>query len=118
METKNKYTFEEVGNRLPFDVPENYFEEFAVRMEVLTGNQKVPVKRMAHSWMYMAAMFVGLFIIGNVLLQVFKSNRIKHTEAYEAYLLSQLDESVYYDYYFTEVAYWEDGLQNDTDNQQ
>jgi hypothetical protein len=114
METKNKYSFEDAGNRLPFEVPENYFNEFAARMEELTGNQKVPVKRMARPWLYMAAMFVGLFLIGNILLQVFKTNRINHTEAYEAYLLSQLDESVYYDYYFTEVAYWDDDPQNGT----
>ncbi len=114
MEANTKYSLKDAGTRLPFDVPENYFDEFVVQMEQLTGNQKVPIKRMAHSWLYMAAMFIGLFFVGNILLQVFKTNRINHAEDYEVYLLSQLDESVYYDYYFSEVAYLDDTTQETT----
>ena len=60
-------------------------------------------------WMYMAAMFVGVLLIGNVLLQVHRDNTLEQAENYDAYVLSQLDQSLYYDYYFSEV-----GIQDET----
>lgn len=106
MKTTNRYTLEQVGKRIPFDVPSTYFDEFSQRIESITTGQKVPFRKMMKPWMYMAAMFTGLLITGNVLLQVHKNKNIQlqQAEAYEAYLLSQVDESVYYDYYFEEVA--------------
>jgi len=103
METENKNIISETGTKLPFKVPENYFDEFAERMDGLTSLQKTPIKRLIKPWIYMAAMFTGLLLAGNILFQVHKYNNIQHTEEYEMYLLSQLDESLYYDYYFAEV---------------
>jgi hypothetical protein len=104
METKNKYSLNQIGNRNPFEVPENYFEEFAVHMDELIVPKETPLIRMMKPWLYMAAMFTGLLLVGNVLLQSHKSSQLqRQSEAYDAYLMSQLDESIYYDYYFTEV---------------
>lgn len=104
MEAKTKYSLNDSGKRIPFEVPENYFEDFAVRIGTMTTGKQVPVKRMIKPWIYMAAMFTGLLLMGNVLLNVHKSRVNQQNEAYEVYLMSQLDESVYYDYYLSTVA--------------
>jgi hypothetical protein len=104
METKNTYKFDEMEPKLPFTVPENYFEDFAARMEEQLTPRSVTVKRMMKPWLYMAAMFVGLLVIGNILLQVHRTNTLEQDEQYEAYVLSQLDQSLYYEYYFDEVG--------------
>lgn len=105
MEPTKRYSLEEAGNRVPFEVPENYFEDFAARMESLTAPQRVPLKRMMKPWMYMAAMFTGLLLAGNLFFQLYQSRSIQQeSEAYEVYLMSQLDESVYYDYYLSSVG--------------
>lgn len=111
METKTTNNFEKAGNRIPFDVPENYFEEFAARIDTLTGERHTPFKRMLKPWLYMAAMFTALLFAGNVLLNIHKSNRLEQSEDYEAYLISQLNESAYYDYYFSVVAASEEATQ-------
>ena len=105
MEPTKRYTLEEAGHRIPFEVPDNYFEEFASRMESLTSDKRVPFTRMMKPWFYMAAMFVGLLFAGNIFFQLHKSqNKLQDAEAYEVYLMSQLDEAVYYDYVLSSVA--------------
>ena len=89
--------------RLPFSVPENYFEEFAAQLEEKIAPERTPMRRMMKPWLYMAAMFVGLLVLGNVILQVHRNNTVEQAENYEAYLMSQLDQSLYYDYYFSET---------------
>lgn len=105
MEPTKRYSLEETGNRIPFEVPDNYFEEFSARIEAMTATQRVPLKRMIKPWIYMAAMFTGLLLAGNIVFQLHQSKSIQRdSEAYEVYLMSQLDESVYYDYYLSSVG--------------
>lgn len=91
------------GNRIPFQVPENYFENFALEMESKIGNQQLTVKRLMSPWMYMAAMFVGLLVVGNVLFSVYKDNQKKHNEMYELYVTSQVDDSALMEYYYNSL---------------
>jgi archaellum biogenesis protein FlaJ (TadC family) len=116
MEAKTKYSLKDSGTRIPFEVPENYFEDFASRIEAMTIDQQVPVKRMLKPWIYMAAMFTGLLLMGNIVLNVHKSRVNQQNEAYEMYLMSQLDESVYYDYYLSSVTAGDESAQTDALN--
>jgi hypothetical protein len=91
------------GNKIPFQVPENYFENFALEMDSKIGSQQLTVKKLMSPWMYMAAMFVGLLVLGNVLFSVYRDNQKKHTEMYELYVASQLDDSALTEYYYNSM---------------
>ena len=91
------------GNRIPFQVPENYFENFAVEMDSKIGSQQLSLKRVMSPWLYMAAMFVGLLVLGNVLFSVYRDNQKKHTEMYEMYVASQTDDSALMEYYYNSI---------------
>lgn len=104
METKSNKNLQETGNRIPFAVPDQYFENFALEMDSRISSQTVSVKRLVKPWIYMAAMFVVLLVMGNVLYSVYKDNRQQQSEMYEVYLMSQLDGSVLYDYYLSETS--------------
>lgn len=96
----SEFKLRKTGNRLPYKVPENYFEDFAERMDVYAGSNKISVKKMIRPWMYMAAMFVGLLFMANFFLQNHKSNIASvETDNYDLYMLSHVDESVVADYY-------------------
>ena len=99
MERKPNKLLQECGNKNPFTVPENYFEEFAAGMDARVTSNQVTLKRLVKPWMYMAAMFVGLFLMGNVFYSIYQQNRNNDTDLYEMYLTSQIDQSVVFDYY-------------------
>lgn len=103
MNNDNKNILKETGKRLPFTVPEDYFENFALQFE---QNQmvvkKVSFRKIAMPWIYMAAMFTGLLLMGNLVYQVYQNNKEENTEMYEMYVMSQLDSSVMIDYYVNE----------------
>lgn len=91
---------EKIGDRNPFAVPENYFEDFATQMETQISAEQVNVKKLFKPWMYMAAMFVGILMMGHVFFAIYKQHQTKkEAELYELYLLSQLDYAVEYDLY-------------------
>ncbi|GAB1415150.1 hypothetical protein MASR2M117_05560 [Paludibacter sp.] len=104
---------EKIGNKIPFDVPEGYFEDFATRFENQISEQPKSSKKMFVPWLYMAAMFVGIFLIGNVIYYInfdksVEPNEISKTndtnDLYEIYLTSQVDQSITYDYYVANYA--------------
>jgi len=99
MKQKNNISLEEVGNRIPFSVPDNYFEDFALQIENQTATAGVSVFKIMKPWLYMAAMFAGIFVIGNVFYSVHQKNIAKNAENYELYMVSQVDESLVYDNY-------------------
>lgn len=108
MEAKTGNKLKEIGNRLPYQVPENYFDSFALEMDARIGATRVSMKKMFAPWMYMAAMFVGLLLLGNVFLSVYKTNKAQNQEMYELYVMSQLDDSVLMDYYYNTANFDED----------
>ena len=99
MEDKKRISFDEIGKELPFKIPENYFEDFASAMEAQIVVKPTSLKRVFKPWMYMAAMFVGLFVIGQVLFTVLKTTNVNTDDNYESYILSQVDETALIDYY-------------------
>ena len=65
MKNKRNISLEEIGKGLPFSVPENYFDQFAIQMERQIGYTN-SYRKILRPWMYMAAMFVGIFIVGGI----------------------------------------------------
>jgi len=102
MKTNKHISLEEIGKELPFSVPENYFEHFASQLEEQIGYKNVSIRRLLKPWMYMAAMFVGILMMGQVFYTVYQNNTVKNADNYESYVLSQVDETALMDYYVDE----------------
>jgi hypothetical protein len=73
MKTK-KQTLADINKNVPFKVPENYFSQFNESiMEALPEKKITPVKpvtlwQKSQTWVYMAAMFLGLFFTMKVIV--------------------------------------------------
>ena len=103
MKNKENILSEKFNAELPFTVPENYFEQFALQMDRHIGLKKLN-HQFIKSWMYIAAMFVGLFIVGEIFYSVNQRDIAKNSENYESYILSQVDESSVMDCYVNEPS--------------
>ncbi len=90
---------EKEAKELAFSVPENYFDQFALQIDKQIGYQHTASRKLLRSWMYVAAMFVGVLIVGQVFYATHKRNLACNEENYESYVLSQVDESSMVDYY-------------------
>jgi hypothetical protein len=99
METKTHKTLQETGNRNPFAVPENYFEDFAAGIDERVASKKLTLRKLLKPWMYMAAMFVGVFLMGNIFYTLYQQNKKQDVDLYDIYVMSQIDQSVVFDYY-------------------
>ncbi|NDV46177.1 hypothetical protein D0T49_03860 [Paludibacter sp. 221] len=104
MNKKKKISLSEINKELPFEVPQGYFDDFASRMIAQTSEQHVPVRRMLKPWLYMAGMFVGILLLGNVVYNAYQNYNSLKTENYERYLLSQVDDVSLIDFYFEEFT--------------
>ena len=100
MDKKDLILKDEATKKLPFSVPENYFNDFSAKIDRQIA-QKTPVKR-RYLWLYSAAaIFVGLLVVG----QVFYSNyrqEAAYMENYETYVLSQVGNNAMY-YYLDDI---------------
>lgn len=73
METK-KHSLADINKNVPFKVPENYFSQFNESiMAALPEKKIIPTKPVtlwdkSKTWVYMAAMFLGLFFTIKVLV--------------------------------------------------
>lgn len=67
MEPNKKFNLNEMDKTLPFKVPENYFEDFAQKMQEQTvfaaPQQNVPLMVKLKPYLYMAASFIVIFSI-------------------------------------------------------
>lgn len=104
MDNKQKISLKDTGKDLPFTVPENYFEDFASQITAQTSEQRVPFRKMAKSWLYMAGLFAGVFLLGNVAYTIYQRNTNLKIENYERYLLSQVDDVALIDFYFEDFS--------------
>lgn len=102
MKDRKHISLDDIGNKLPFTVPENYFKQFTAQIDGQISVKPVPVINLLRPWIYMAAMFVGLFLMGKVSLSVYQNNKIVNAENYEMYVMSQVDEDEMIYYYLTE----------------
>lgn len=100
MKTNRNISLEEmVGKELPFSVPENYFEQFALQIEGQIGYTQRVAHKFIRPWMYAAAVVIGIMVLGPVFYSVYQNQTTVNTENYESYVLSQLDETALIDYY-------------------
>ncbi len=104
MKTKKNISLNDAGNKLPFEVPENYFENFAQQMDEKIMLKSNSSRKFLKPWMYIAASLVGILLAVQIFYSVNKSNATTKEENYESYVLSQVDESSLVDYYVDEPA--------------
>lgn len=100
---ENKYIeILKAGNKRPFTLPENYFDDFAGKMDELIAETPQEIKqRRIRPWMYgVAASLIGIIFLGQVYLSENKNTNMA-AETYDTYILSQVDESSIIDYYLT-----------------
>lgn len=103
MEKRKHISFEKADNKLPFTVPENYFEDFALQMDAQLTVKPVSVIKLLRPWMYFAAMFLGVLFLSRIGYNVYQDkNNTLLAENYDLYILSQVDEAEIIDYYLTE----------------
>lgn len=102
MKAKMK-TLDGIGNRVPYITPDNYFDDFAKKMDEMAHaeSKSFSLRSISRPWIYLAAMFVGMLVVTNILINL---NGKENAEAitYEQYLSSQIDPTVLADYYLSE----------------
>jgi len=99
MEKKKNIAFEEAGRKLPFKVPENYFEQFAANIDSKIARKHVTIFTMIKPWMYVAAILLGVLFISKVGYNIYNNQRITNSENYELYVMSQVGEDEVVDLY-------------------
>lgn len=111
METK-RHTLEDIGNRVPFTVPENYFSE--VNKTIMAN---LPEKEPAviapvtlwdktKPWVYMAAMFFGLFFTIRVLVTTSTPTSIANENFWSDVEISEEEFFDYIEDQFVEESYY------------
>jgi hypothetical protein len=130
---KTKIRLEDINKTDPFKVPDNYFEQFnreiMNRLPAIKTSefQPVPLREKVKPWIYMAAMFVGMFFIIQFLTKNAGNQSTRSSATYDSgmqsatlasdkywstveiteeefyqYLEDQLSEDEYYDYIYNE----------------
>lgn len=89
---------EKIGNRNPFTVPDNYFEQFANNFEAQISIKPVSGFKLLRPWLYMAAMFMGVFFMSKIAFTFYNDKKLAATENYELYVLSQVNDIENIDY--------------------
>ena len=116
MKTTNNQ-LDKIGNRNPFQVPENYFEELTSRImtqlpQKVEENLPISTWDRVKPWIYMAAMFAGIALM----VKVF----VKTPEQSNSGLnISSAEVDDFYEYYENQLAknmYHETIYLVDTDN--
>jgi hypothetical protein len=96
---EQKYNLSNTGNRKPFSVPDNYFEDFASQFESQITLKRVSPIKLMRPWMYMAAMFLGIFALSRLAYNYYSESKIAQAENYELYVLTQLNNIEAIGYY-------------------
>lgn len=104
MNNKPHISLQDIGTELPFSVPDHYFDDLADRMEAATAAQRPTLRHMMKSWLYMAALFAGVLLLGNLAYILYQRNTSLKLENYERYLLSQVDEGALIDFYYEDLT--------------
>ena len=88
------------GKRNPYKVPEGYFEHptFRIPSQAESGSRK---KGRFHSYLIGAAAAALILLVSLPMIWWNHEQELKAQEEYELYLYSQMDESTFYDLYFT-----------------
>lgn len=102
MKNKDHISLETIGKVLPFSIPEGYFDDFALKMDQQMNQKSTFSTKLFRPWMYAAAMFVGIVVVGQIVYNVNQKSALSTTDTYESYVLSQVDETALMDYYVDE----------------
>ncbi|MDR0370303.1 MAG: hypothetical protein LBH80_00385 [Prevotellaceae bacterium] len=102
MKTENHISIDEINRELPFSVPPDYFEQFAQKIDEQIGNRRPPLGKMMTSWLYLAAMFIGVLLLGSLFYSIYQKRFAEKNEMMEMYILSQVKEISMFDYYLTD----------------
>ena len=115
METK-KQTLIDIGNKVPFKVPENYFTQLNDSIMASLPEKEVPEVRKvtmcekSKTWLYMAAMFLGLFFTIKVLTtntqtRTSDSNTASTNISHESYWSDvEISEEEFFEYIETQFV--------------
>ena len=90
------------GNKRPFSIPENYFENFAVEMEKQIAPKKEKTVTVSFivklkPYLYAAAMFALVLLVGDYLVKDYKATTEVAMDQHEL-ILSYLDENTLIEY--------------------
>lgn len=127
METKRK-TLADIDKNVPFKVPESYFSQFNESIIAILPEKESPQAQpislwdKSKTWVYMAAMFLGLFFTGKIMMTTTNtSNPVKNSastsisqhdywndiiiseEEFFDYIETQFVEEDYYDLVYNQV---------------
>lgn len=102
MEEKDYLEIQKTGNRRPFVLPENYFDDFAGRMDaVISENPQEDKQLRIRPWIYGAvASLIGILFLGQIYLTNDKNKELA-SETFDTYVLSQVNENSIVDFYLT-----------------
>jgi len=100
MEEKDYLEIQKTGNRRPFVLPENYFDDFAGRMDAVISENPQETKQLRiRPWIYGAvASLIGILFLGQIYLTNDKNKELA-SETFDTYVLSQVNENSIVDYY-------------------
>ena len=90
----------EIGNNNPFKAPEGYFENLTEQImaqlpeKVIQQPKKLSLWEQAQPWVYMVAMFVGIWLMVNLFVNV-----KQQTSTNEIHFASVADIDEFYQYY-------------------
>lgn len=103
-----------IGNKNPFSVPENYFEDFSKKIAEQTAEKQVSFFEKTKPILYFAAMFAGFILIFQLLMPFTSNkttsmgiennladNQTKQIE-YREFLLENIDEESMIEYLLAE----------------
>lgn len=106
---KANFNFEEKSKINPFEVPNGYFEEFALKIEQQIQPKIMPMRvsfmERTKPFLYAAAMILAIFTIGTVFMNNFLKSNISENQPVAAYdeasdqmFLEELSEDAMIDY--------------------
>ena len=111
MKREEDILFEKFGNKLPYTVPENYFDNFVAQWskeQAVAVPRVVQMRHVARTWLYMAAMFVGVFFMGHFIYNSYNSHNSgiqdNLADNYELYMYSQITDTDVIDYCLTALT--------------
>ena len=99
----------EVGNKVPFTTPDNYFEEFSAKIEQLLDKQEesnqainLSLWQRVQPYVYLAAMFIGLYVSITTFVKPSIQQKQKEQELVELaiqkeLLLDEIDDYALYE---------------------
>jgi hypothetical protein len=104
MKNKTNISLEEIGRKMPFTVPEDYFEHFAAEMDAKIAKKPHSTRRhFLYRWSYAVAAVAGIVALSHSLYSFYQEKLPVNSEHYDAYVLYQVDESSMADYYMDET---------------